>query len=261
MARNRALRGHRQGDPDLSPGQINVSVDGFTTVAGTATNTCNGDIENISNQLEYWSAVNPVIAQVTTGKVTGLSPGLTAVNASGTVAICYGDTLHWENLNVSDPITVQMPTSATILSNTKQTYSNQTWTSCDGSQSAQHQYGYERCVTYQVMDQESPAKPIQQTLGISESIAIVDRNYNATTSSGNSTTNVAGQFLDMLALLGTSSSSIQPNACAWIKQTFTATGNSSPIRVNCINFSATDATITDVTSNPGQCVIALYSCH
>jgi hypothetical protein len=82
-------------------------VDGFTTVAGTATNTCNGDIESIMDQLTYWSAVNPVIAQVTTGKVTGLSPGFTTANASGTVAICYGNTLHWENLNLSDPVTVQ----------------------------------------------------------------------------------------------------------------------------------------------------------
>jgi hypothetical protein len=96
-----------QGDPDLSPSHIDVSVDGFTTVAGTATNTCNGAIESIMDQLTYWSAVNPAIAQVTTGKVTGVSPGLTAANASGTVAICYGNTLHWENLNLSDPITVR----------------------------------------------------------------------------------------------------------------------------------------------------------
>jgi hypothetical protein len=38
--------------------------------------------------------------------VTGLSPGFTTANASGTVAICYGNTLHWENLSLSVPVTV-----------------------------------------------------------------------------------------------------------------------------------------------------------
>jgi hypothetical protein len=154
---------------------------------------------------------------------------------------------------------VQVPTSAIILTNPKQTYSNQTWTSCDGSQSEPNRYGYQRCVTYQVLDQESPPQPIFQTLGIHEDVTVVDENYSPDSSTGDSTTNVAGQFLDGLALLG--ASALPTNACAWIKQVFTATGNSSPIRVNCTHYGSTDVTIVDVTSNPSQCVIALYSCH
>jgi hypothetical protein len=93
-----------------------------------------------------------------------------------------------------------------------------------------------------------------------EDVSVVDPgNVNATMETGDSSTNAAGQFLDSLALLGTSA--LPSNACSIVKQSFTATGNSSPIRVNCLRYGSTDVTITDVTSNPGTCTKPTYHCN
>ena len=151
-----------------------------------------------------------------------------------------------------------VPRSAAIIDNVKQTYANQTWTSCDGSQQKSNRYGYQRCVTYQVKDQNGD--DLAAVLAISEAVTVVDPgNYNANMKSGNSSTNAAGQFLDDLALLGPSI--LPSNACSIVKQSFTATGNSSPIRVNCVQYSSTEVTIADVTSDPGQCSQPTYHCN
>lgn len=150
-----------------------------------------------------------------------------------------------------------VPTSATVIDNVKQTYSNQAWSSCDGSEKKSNQYGYQRCVTYQVKDQNGA--DWVGVLGISEVVAVVDQNINTNMSNGNSSTNAAGQFLDDLALLSTAT--LPTNACSIIKQSFTATGNDLAIRVNCLQYNSTDVTITDVTSNPASCSKPTYHCN
>ena len=155
--------------------------------------------------------------------------------------------------------TPPVPASATIVSNIKQTYSNQTWTSCDGTENRNNVYGYRRCVIYQV--KESSGADIQENLAITEAVSTVDAgNITVNSHVGNSSSNPAGQFLDEPALFG--ASAIRSDACNIVKQSFTATGNSSAIRVNCIQYGATDVTITDVTSNPGLCVKGTtYHCN
>ncbi len=154
-------------------------------------------------------------------------------------------------------IASQVPTSATIIDNVKTTYSNQTWTSCDGTQSANNRYGYQRCVTYQVNDQHGNA--IEAVLAVQETVTTISQNINSNMSNGNSSTNTAGQFLDGLALLSTSA--LPSNACSIVKQSFTVTGNSSPIRVNCIQYGPSDVTVTDVTPNPASCSVPTYQCN
>lgn len=152
-----------------------------------------------------------------------------------------------------------MPASASILTNIKQAYSNQTWTSCDGTQSAKNVYGYQRCVTYQVNDKSND--PIYENFTITEAVSVVDPgNITANMHTGNNLSNPAGQFLDGLVLYG--NTALPSNACEIVKQTLTATGNTNPIRVNCIQYGSTDVTITDVTSSPSLCVKGTtYHCN
>lgn len=156
------------------------------------------------------------------------------------------------NVSASWPV----PKSASIEQNLKQTYSNQPWTPCDGLKSINNAYGYQRCVVYQINDASS--QPIPENFGVQEAVSQVDGNIPAPLQSGNNISNAGGQFDDEIALVSTSP--LASNSC-WIgKQTITATGNSSPIRVNCIRYSSSDVTITDVTSNPSSCSITTYHC-
>jgi hypothetical protein len=155
--------------------------------------------------------------------------------------------------------TAPIPTSATIDANVHQTYSNQTWASCDGTQSQNNAYGYQNCITYQVNDQSG--SPLYQNLTIQEAVSVVDPgNVTATLFTGNSLSNPTGQFQDDLKLISTAA--LPSNACNILKQSVTASGNSNPIRVNCLQFSSTNVMITDVTSNPGLCVKGTtYHCN
>jgi hypothetical protein len=242
-------------DPDSFILEPDASIDGDIT----GMDQCSGDTDILTAYIEdWWSADTAVATVASPGNVTGVSAGTTTASAVGHIPVGSGGYCTVETVYPSAPVNVQVPTSATIISNDKQTYANQTWTSCDGTQSANNRYGYQRCVTYQVEDQNG--NDIEAVLTISETITVVDPgNINATMSTGNSSTNVAGQFLDGLALLG--SSALPSNACSIVQQSFTATGNSSPIRVNCIQYSSTDVTITNLTSNPASCSKPTYQCN
>jgi len=149
-----------------------------------------------------------------------------------------------------------IPMSAAIDQNDLKTYSNQTWTSCDGQNSMNNAYGCQRCLIYQIEDYAG--NPIPENFAVQEVVSQVDGNVSAPLQTGNNVSNAGGQFSD--ALIFIKSSPWPSNAC-WIgKQTITATGNSSPIRVNCIQFGASDVSITDVTSNPNSCSIATHHC-
>jgi len=152
-----------------------------------------------------------------------------------------------------------VPTSAVIESQPLTTYSNQTWISCDQTETAPNKWGYQRCVTYQVKNQDS--KDYQKVLDVHEDVQVIDENIDAPLHTSDSSTNADGEFLDGLVLLGNSANAIPANACSILKQTITVTGNKSPIRVNCLRFGSTDVTITDVTLNPSQCSKPTYQCN
>jgi hypothetical protein len=152
--------------------------------------------------------------------------------------------------------TVQAPAQAAIYRNTKTTYTNQTFTSCDGTTTVNNSYGYERCVFYQIED--ASGNPVYATFNVDESVTVVVQNITPSTSTGGTQTNSTGDFGDDLHLI--SASPLPANACSVRKQTFTVSGSSQPIRVNCLQFSQTDVSITDVTANPGECSSANYSC-
>jgi len=112
-------------------------------------------------------------------------------------------------------------------------------------------------VTYQINDQNGDA--MEGVFAIQEVVTTIDQNINTNMKSGNSSSNQAAQFLDGLVL--TSSSALPGNACSIVKQSFTATGNPSPIRVNCLQYSSSDVTITDVTAVPDTCSKPTYHCN
>jgi hypothetical protein len=148
------------------------------------------------------------------------------------------------------------PAKAAIYQNTKTTYTNETYTSCDGATTKLNSYGYQRCVYYQIQDSKS--NPIYATFTVNESVSVVAQNITVTTDTGNSQSNSTGDFGDELHLISTSP--LPSNACSVSKQTFTVSGYSQPIRVNCLQFSQSDVSINDVTANPSQCSSTNYSC-
>lgn len=135
-----------------------------------------------------------------------------------------------------DHVRPKVPSLAVIISDDFTTYSNETWTSCDGKQSQSNQYGYQHCLMYLVEDQDG--NDLQRLMAVREDLSIVDFNYNVQAQTIYTATNDGGQFGDMLALLG--SSPLPPNACSILKQTMTVTGNSRPIRVNCLRYGSSN---------------------
>ena len=223
----------------------------------------------------FSSLQSPVTVSLSGTGVTVTNPmvdGDTLINAS--YAVASNATAGSQNLTVSSPgsdggqgatsnpfaVTISasapIPTSATIDSTDTQKYSNQTWTSCDGTESANNYSGYQSCVTYQVNDQTG--KSLHQNLTITETISVVDQNYLSKQHSGPSTSNAAGQFLDGLALVGNPGPG--SNACSIVKQTIVVSGNSAAIRVNCLRYGPLSVSITDVTTNPNSCSKPTYQC-
>jgi hypothetical protein len=216
--------------------------------------SCGGTPQGPITEIPIWSSSNTSITTLYTGQHTktgtfygvkgGTAYGEVQAQDEGCTAVGQGQ------------IKVQVPTSATVDTNTKHTYSNQTWTSCDGTQSLNNRYGYQRCVTYQIKDQNG--SDMIGVVKLSEAFEQVDQNINTNLNSGNNSSNEAGIFLDDDSLVNTSP--LPSNACSILKQTVTASGNPSAIRVNCLQFSSTDMTITDVTANPSSCSKPTYHC-
>jgi hypothetical protein len=245
--------------PAIINDPLGIPLLGLSPNGVEAANTCGGE-DDISTYFWYnWTTANHSIATVNSvGTHSGVAAGSTTSSTWGVIASYAPRSCPViEQIPGPGGDNVQKPTSATIIDNVKQTYSNQTWMSCDGSQKKSNQHGYQRCVTYQVKDQNG--NDMAAVLSVSETVTVVDQNINTNMNNGNSSTNAAGQFLDGLALLSTST--LPSTACSIIKQSFTATGNSSPIRVNCLQYRSTDVTITDVTSNPNSCSKPTYHCN
>jgi hypothetical protein len=232
-----------------SSGQMQIDGTGFQSFPGSPSVTFDGTGIVVNGPTA--SSGTLITATYSVASNTPLGP------QNLTVAFSQTEGAQSAPFPVTVAATQPVPASAMIDSNVKQTYSKQTWTSCDGTQSQANAYGYQRCLIYQVKDQNS--NDIQQNLVVNETVSVVDPgNVTSNLHTGNSSTNPAGQFEDGLVLIGTST--IASNACEILKQSFTATGNASPIRVNCLKFGSSDVTITDVTSNPNSCSKPTYHC-
>ena len=249
-----------------------VYIDGlFAGIIANAqiTDTCSGQLAGTFQiNPSSWDVNSPNILSMTINGSTSTMKGLAGGSSSfytpfngldyawnGATGACF--VAAQPQLNPGGNGNVQVPTSAAIIENVKSVYTKQTWTSCDGTESMNNMYGYQRCVIYQVLDQHGD--DIKLALTTSEVVTtIVIANASPNAHSGNSSTNAGGQFEDGLALIGTST--LPSNACIVNKQSITVQGNPNPIRVNCLKYGATDVVITDVTSNPSQCSQPTQTC-
>jgi hypothetical protein len=143
------------GSPLLSTDSAFVDVGGFESIGATATDQCTGDPESIFDSMTTWWSGNSAIAQVTKGQATGVSAGTTTANASGEILECSGNTEYFQLVEPSAPITVQMPTSLSVLSVTVLPNGSGPPNGCPASKN----YGIMVDIKYQVLDQNK--QPIQ----------------------------------------------------------------------------------------------------
>ena len=111
-------------------------------------------------------------------------------------------------------------------------------------------FGYQECESYTVFDKGNPPKQIVRAgIAFDEQMDIVATNMNSQHSQGNGNTNDKGILVDDLNL-GTNVAPPQPGQYIVKKQTITLHSTGVTVRVNCLDYEATDVTVTDITSAP-----------
>ena len=116
--------------------------------------------------------------------------------------------------------------------------------------SAPNAYGYQRCLTYQVLDEDGTPLP---GLTVGELVTPVYNNLrqHQDISGHPATTDVAGKFGDTQALLFFD---LPPaTACLIQKQSITVQHRKSAARVNCLKKNVSDVSVIDITSTPNSC--------
>jgi len=142
------------------------------------------------------------------------------------------------------------PTSLSGPTSTKTVYTGGALSDCYGQLVTSVFYGYQACEAYTVFDQESPPQQlVNGGIAFDEDLQVVDTNVGLTSSTGSGATDSTGILRDMLNL-GSSTHSPLPGSYVVDKQTITLHWNGAVVRVNCLDFEATDVTVTDITSMP-----------
>jgi hypothetical protein len=136
----------------------------------------------------------------------------------------------------------QVPSGVSRQSDNLITYTGSPGTLCDGTRtSGSTAYGYQHCYTYQILDQIN--NDIQQVLAVSETINVVATNQSSTINTAGTMSNADGIFSDEVGFVF--STPLAANACTIATQTFTISSN--VVRINCVRYSATDVTITNIS--------------
>ncbi len=137
----------------LNPDSLWVDISGFQDIGAVGTNQCTGQLENILVDITGWSSGNTAIAQVASAKVTGVAPGFTTATGTGIIPVCMGNTLYWQKISPTAPVTVQVPTSLSVLNVTVLPNGPDPPDGCPASQN----YGIKIDIKYQVLDQNGTA--------------------------------------------------------------------------------------------------------
>jgi len=90
---------------------------------------------------------------------------------------------------------------------------------------------------------------MQAGIAFDESVQITDTNVGLNSYNGSGSTDGGFNVKDMLAL-GSASAAPAPGSYAVAKQTWTLHSSGATVRVNCLDFEATDVTVTNITSTP-----------
>jgi hypothetical protein len=134
---------------------FDLAVDDESLAPVDGTDECNGDQEDISADFDgRWSA-NSAIATVAPEEVTGVSAGTTTASASGDVLEGDGGYCALEPVQVNAPVTVQVPTSLSVVNVTVLPNGQDAPHGCGGLAN----YGIMVDIKYRVLDQNT--QPIQ----------------------------------------------------------------------------------------------------
>jgi hypothetical protein len=272
VSRSFSCPGACQCPPEPGPGQCQPP--GYTGPIGSqpqfiakyTTQDCQGvSYGPFSASGVTWSSGNTSVASVTP---TGPGPqALTHYLSGGATSVtgrfnqtAYGGqgcTQQFPVPSAADcPVRAQIPSSLSASVGNKITHNGDSAGICPGPACISVCYGYERRVTYTVLDQNSPPKTIlNANMTATENVHKVssnppnaggDKQLTVTVSAG-------GTFNDVLAYCTSGPPPPQPGEFIKDKQSLSITlnGTDYPVRVNCLDAESGDIAITDVTGNPG----------
>ena len=113
-------------------------------------------------------------------------------------------------------------------------------------------YGYEECESYTLLDHGNPPGAIQREVFFHEDFGPATQygNFTVNQHTGNGWSNRAGILTDNLYWYFPANP-IPAGYYYLQQQTITLDKSGATVRVNCLDFEATDVSVTDVTSNPG----------
>jgi len=209
-----------------------------------------------------WNSSDTSVATVSTGLVQPVAVGAVSIAAEDdyypvydTICSQFGITCPFETgvLGGGDG-TVQVPTSLAGPSSSKTTYTGQELKDCyqrSMDPPVPAYYGYEECESYTVLDQNKDQ--IKQTgIAFDESLKITDTNVNPAPTFNNGSGSTDSDYIvkDMLSL-GSATAPPPTGSYVLVKQTWTLHSSGATVRVNCLDFEATDVTVKDITSTPG----------
>ncbi len=178
---------------------LDGTIQSFSEIAVVACSeycpNCCGQNSPSGTQLSFstsWTGGSSSYTQVANSSNTqislqGIAPGTFSFEGFAQAGSCQSAPLGGGG-------TVQPPTSAKVDDNKLTSYSNQTQTDCDDSSTTPNVYGYQRCVDYQVLDQQSPPQPIASTLKVHEVVTVLSSNVTYDSATGDNTTNADGIF-------------------------------------------------------------------
>jgi hypothetical protein len=201
-----------------------------------------------------WKVADTNIATVgSQGTFTGVGAGSTTFSVEGD--------LQWNLPRQHCPfipaapspgtVNVQVPTSLGGPTPTKTTYTGQELLDCYQQSMdpvVPHFYGYKECESYTVLDQNKN-QIMQAGIEFDENVQITSTNVGLNSYTGGGFTDGAFNVKDMLAL-GSATAAPAPGSYAVAKQTWTLHSSGATVRVNCLDFEATDVTVTNITSTP-----------
>jgi hypothetical protein len=230
--------------PEFCTDNISTGCSGDTSGAGSATyawRSADSSVAKISG-LAVFSSVN----------VTGVGVGSTTIRGIVTSGSCFRSGISTAKVQAPVPTALSNVIGSQILHNSDAAGI------CPGTACIPVCYGYERRVTYTVLDQDSHAIT---NASMTATEAVTKVSSNPSNAGGNVNITVAvgsdGTFGDILAYCVSSPPPPQPGEFIKDIQAISVMLNavSYPVRTNCLDFESNDVSLTDVTKKtpPATC--------
>jgi hypothetical protein len=229
--------------PAWDPDSYEIGVGGVFPGYIEGVDECNDQLENISYDFSAWSSKNPAVAAVTTEQVQGVSPGFTTGSAGGWVLEGSGDICAERDVQVSVPITVQVPTASRITQTlSSHSVNSANFPTCTGTQA-----GWYRQVEKIVTDQNG-ADIVLSGQNLSETVTVGtpnDLGITGTPQMGTAVTDESGNFDDTFFVCSSScpASSGQTDLSQTISDVLPSGGNPYNLSPNALVYKCTSITI------------------